>query len=169
MRKRKTARVAVWVGVVAAGMTGAAQPLPPQLAGSWKITRVLPTGNTACWSTEQAVPLVGSTLSYSATAMRWRGGEVPLQGIALRVVTGAQFRKENSGSDGAADFSQLGIRSGQVIEVDMQHEDADITGATTEVPGDSVLLAGQNRIVVSACGVFFEARRAGLTRTAENR
>jgi len=45
----------------------------------------------------------------------------------------------------------------------MQHEDADITGATTEVPGDSVLLAGPSRIIVSACGVFFEARRAGVT------
>ena len=163
MRKWKTAKVAMWIGVVVTGMTSSAQPLPPQLAGSWKITRVLPTRNTACWSAEQAQPLVGSTLSYSGTAMRWRGGEVPVQDIVLRVVTGAQFRKENSGSDGAADFSQLGIRSGQVVEVDMQHEDADITGATTEVPGDSVLLAGPSRIIVSACGVFFEARRAGVT------
>jgi len=169
LRKRKTARVAVWVGVVAAGMTSSAQPLPPQLAGSWKIMRVLPTSNTACWSAEQAQPLVGSTLSYSATAMRWRGGEVPLQGIVQRVVTGAQFRKENSGSGGTADFSQLGIRSEQVVEVDMQHDDADITGATTEVPGDSVLLAGPSRIIVSACGVFFEARRAALTKTSESR
>ena len=169
MRKWKTAKVAMWIGVVVTGMTSSAQPLPPQLAGSWKITRVLPTRNTACWSAEQAQPLVGSTLSYSGTAMRWRGGEVPVQDIVLRVVTGAQFRKENSGSDGAADFSQLGIRSGQVVEVDMQHEDADITGATTEVPGDSVLLAGPSRIIVSACGVFFEARRAGLTKTSEHR
>jgi hypothetical protein len=166
---RKTTKVAVWVGVALVGMTSSAQPLPTQLAGSWKITRVLPTGNTACWSAEQAAPLVGSTLSYSGTAMRWRGGEVPVQGVVLRVVTGAQFRKENSGSSGAADFSQLGIRSGQVVEVDMQHEDADITGATTEVPGDSILLAGPSRIVVSACGVFFEARRAGLTKISEHR
>jgi len=55
------------------------------------------------------------------------------------------------------------------VEVDMQHEDADITGATTEVPGDSVLLAGPSRIIVSACGVFFEARRAALTKTSESR
>ena len=43
--------------------------------------------------------------------------------------------------------------------MNLQHEDMDITGATTEVPGDSVLVAGQGRIVVSACGVYMEARR----------
>jgi hypothetical protein len=140
-----------------------AEPLPSQLAGSWKITRVLQTGNSACWKEEQARPLVGSMLNYGSHAMRWRGGEVPLQGIVLRRVTDAQFRKENTGSEGAAEFVQLGIRSHDVLEVDLQHEDADITGATTEVPGDTVLLAGTNRIIVSACGVFFEATRGGLT------
>jgi hypothetical protein len=144
-------------------MTAQAQSLPSQLAGSWKITRLLPTHNTACWDATQAQPLLGSTLYYGATAMRWRGGEVPLHGITMRMLTGAQFKKENSGDSGGADFTQLGIHSGSVLEVDMQHEDADITGATTEVPGDSVLIAGPNRIVVSACGVFFEAHRAGVT------
>ena len=151
--------VAMGLGAIAAH----AQSLPSQLAGSWKITRVLPTHNSACWDATQAQPLLGSTLYYSSTAMRWRGGEVPLQGITMRMLSGAQFKKENAGDSGAADFVQLGIHSGSVLEVDMQHEDADITGATTEVPGDSVLIAGPNRIVVSACGVFFEARRASIT------
>ncbi len=91
--------------------------------------------------------------------MRWKGGEVALQGVVVREVTAEEFREENSGSGGAAEFSQLGIRAAALTEVDLQHEDADITGATTEVPGDSVLLAGPDRIVVSACRVFFEARR----------
>jgi hypothetical protein len=46
-----------------------------------------------------------------------------------------------------------------VTEVDIQHEDSDVLPASTAVPGDSVLLAGPNRIVVSACGVYFEATR----------
>jgi hypothetical protein len=45
----------------------------------------------------------------------------------------------------------------------------DITGATTEVPGDSVLLAGPNRIVVSACGVYFEATRSAAVSHASFR
>lgn len=163
VRNVKLAKRVVGLAVLVKALAGWAQPLPSQLAGSWKITRVLPTRNTACWDATQAQPLLGSTLFYGATTMRWRGGEVPLEGITMRMVTGAQFKKENSGDDGAADFTQLGIRSGSVLEVDMQHEDADITGATTEVPGDSVLIAGPNRIIVSACGVFFEARRAGMT------
>ena len=84
---------------------------------------------------------------------------MPLNDISIRTVTDDEFRKENSGGDSPASFAQLGIRARSVLEVDLQHEDADITGATTEVPGDSVLLAGPNRIVVSACGVYFEATR----------
>ena len=82
---------------------------------------------------------------------------LPLDDITTRIVTETQFRKENGGGETPASFAQLGIRAHTVLEVDLQHEDADITGATTEVPGDSVLLAGPNRIVISACGVYFEA------------
>jgi hypothetical protein len=169
VRNGKLAGLMVGVAVLMEALAGGAQTLPSQLAGSWKITRVMPTHNTACWDATQAQPLLGSTLYYSSTAMRWRGGEVPLQGITMRMVTGAQFKKENFGDSGAADFVQLGIHSGSVLEVDMQHEDADITGATTEVPGDSVLIAGPNRIIVSACGVFFEARRSGMTTASTTR
>ena len=153
------------------GLQLAAEPLPTQLAGTWRIARVLPTSNASCWDKHQAAPLVGSTLTYRRGAMRWRGGEVPLEGITTRTLTDAQFRRENSGSAGAASFSQLGIHAPSVLEVDLQHEDMDITGATTEVPGDSVLLAAPNRIVVSACGVYFEATRGAATveRTALHR
>jgi len=150
--------------------TLSAEPLPGRLQGTWRITRVLPTSNTACWGREQAQPLVGSTLTYRDDSLRWRGGAVPLEDITTRTITASEFSKENGGAEGAASFSQLGIRANRVLEVDLQHEDMDITGATTEVPGDSVLLAGPNRIVVSACGVFFEATRsAGVTRTSFRR
>jgi hypothetical protein len=145
-----------------ASLSIAAEQLPPQLAGVWKITRVLPTKNTACWDASQAQPLVGSTLEYRDEAMRWRGGEVPLQGIVVRNVTAEDFRKENASLGEPPAFADLGIHAQRVTEVDMQHEDADITGATTEVPGDSVLIVAPNRIVVSACGVFFEATRTAV-------
>ena len=137
-----------------------AEPLPGRLQGTWRITRVLPTTNNACWGKTEAAPLLGSTLTYHDDSLRWRGGAVPLDDISTRTVTDLEFRKENVGSDKPASFAQLGIHAHAVLEVDLQHEDADITGATTEVPGDSVLLAAPNRIVVSACGVYFEATRA---------
>lgn len=158
-------RLCVW-GRVAAGvicgslvLATSAEPLPATVAGSWRIARVLPTKNVGCWSADQARELVGSTLAYSSSSLRWHGGDVPLEGVTTRQVTAAQFLKENSGSGGSADFTQLGIRNARVLEVDLQHEDMDITGASTEVPGDSVLVVSPNRIVVSACGVFMEAVR----------
>lgn len=145
-----------------------AEQLPTRLQGTWRITRVLPTTNNACWGRGQAEPLLGSTLTYRDDSLRWRGGSVPLENIVTRTVSDETFQRENSGGESPASFAQLGIRSRAVTEVDLQHEDADITGATTEVPGDSVLLAGPNRIVVSACGVYFEATRgtAVLSRTS---
>lgn len=163
---------AVWsVGLLLlTAATTSAEPLPARLAGTWRIARVLPTSNTACWGKQEAAPLLGSTLIYSTRAMKWRGGQVSLAGISTRLVTDEQFRKENGGNERAATFEQLGIHTRSVLEVDMQHEDMDITGATTEVPGDSVLLAGSNRIVVSACGIYFEATRsAGIANTALKR
>jgi len=147
-----------------------AEPLPSRLAGTWKITRILPTKGGTCWDASQAAPLVGSTLIYRDDAMTWRGGDVPLQGIVTRSVSAEEFRKENSTLGDPPDFAELGIHASHVTEVDLQHEDADITGATTEVPGDAVLIVAPNRIVVSACGVFFEATRAAsATRTVARR
>ncbi|MGI4830066.1 MAG: hypothetical protein ACRYFU_17980 [Janthinobacterium lividum] len=141
------------------GSAISAESMPGRLQGTWRINRVLPTTNNACWGKERATPLVGSMLTYRDDTLRWRGGAVPLEDITTRTLTDNEFRKENGGETPAS-FAQLGIHAHAVLEVDLQHEDADITGATTEVPGDSVLLAGPNRIVVSACGVYFEATRA---------
>lgn len=160
---------AIILSVLAVSVHG--EPLPSRPQGTWRITRILPTTNRACWGKEQALPLIGSTLTYFGDSLRWRGGAVPLQEITTRPMTDDEFRKENGGTDLPASFAQLGIRARSVTEVDLQHEDADFTGATTEVPGDAVLLAGPNRIIVSACGIFFEAKRGGngLTHTSLRR
>ncbi len=137
-----------------------AEPLPAALRGSWRITRILPTRNTTCWGQDQAAKLLGSTLTYGDRSMRWQGGPVPLQGIVTREINVQEFAAENSGGGTKyLNFDMVGIHAESVTEVDLQHEDADITGATTEVPGDAVLLAAPNRIVVSACGVYYEATR----------
>ena len=161
----------VWAGVLAAAglaMTAGVdtvwgqERLPQQVAGTWRITRVLPAhSGSACWTEKEAQPLVGSLLDYSQHSMRWRGGTVPLRGITTRSVSSADLADEAPAAAGrpAVTLMDLGNQAKGVTEVNLQHDDMDITGATTEVPGDSVLVAGPGRIVVSACGVYMEARR----------
>lgn len=136
--------------------------LPQQLAGAWRIARILAVAQGACYSARQAQPLVGSTLRYAPRSMRWRGGTVMLTGVVTHPVNSNDLKAESavSGTGQAPELAALGIPGATVVEVNLQHEDADITGATTEVPGDTVLLAAPGRIVVSACGVYMEARRA---------
>jgi hypothetical protein len=43
--------------------------------------------------------------------------------------------------------------------VTIHHPDAAITGATTEIPGDEVLLKSTNQIIFAVCNVYFEATR----------
>jgi hypothetical protein len=153
--------VAVILGLWTA--SSIAESLPVQLRGAWRITRILKTTNTGCWSAQRAQPLVGSTLEYGDKKMHWRGGDVPLLGITTRTVTDDDFRRDDAGNPKPLTLAELEIKGPLVTEVDFQHEDADITGASTEIPGDSVLLAAPNRIVISACGVYFEATRASAT------
>ena len=138
-----------------------AEQLPAGLRGTWRIARILPTTNSGCWTRGDAESLVGSTLTYGQYEMRWRDGAVRLYDIDTRVVSAAEFRKENDGPVRPASFAQLGVRASALTEVDMQHEDAAVLPASTEIPGDSVLMVGPDRIVVSACGVYYEATRVG--------
>lgn len=138
----------------------AQESLPPALAGTWRITRVLPAHPAAaCWTDKQAQTLVGSELRYSQHSLRWKGGAVALTGITTRTIAAADLADEIPRGDTKLSFADLGIVGSRVREVNLQHEDADVTGATTEVPGDSVLLPSPTRLILSACGVYLEAHR----------
>ncbi len=140
----------------------AQEPLPHEVAGTWRITRILPArSGVACWTRTQAEPLVGSVITYTPRALRWRGGVVRLTGVTTRIVDSADLAEEELRGDRTVTLADLGFHAAQVREVNLQHEDADVTGATTEVPGDSVLMDGPGRLVLSACGVYLEARRSG--------
>ena len=140
-----------------AGASAHAQATPASLVGTWRIVKVLPTHNPQCWDEQHTRSLVGSTLTYRPHAMRWQGGEVPISEALSRTLSGRKFEDEYK-----VHLPELGIRAPEVTEIDLQHEDMDITGATTEVPGDTIVLAGPGRIAVSACGVFYEAVRTPL-------
>ena len=138
-----------------AGAAAYAQAIPASIIGSWRIVKILPTHHVTCWGDKQARPLIGSALTYRPHAMLWKGGEVAISEALSRKLSGGSFLDEYK-----VGLPELGIRATEVTEIDLQHEDMDITGATTEVPGDTIVLAGPGRIVVSACGVFYEAVRA---------
>jgi len=128
--------------------------MPSSIAGKWRIVKILPTHNPQCWDEDRARSLVGTTLVYQARAMVWQGGAEPVAAALSRTLTRRRFQDEYK-----VDLPELGINAASVVEIDLQHEDADVTGATTEVPGDTIVLAGPGRVVVSACGVFYSAVR----------
>jgi len=131
-----------------------AQSMPASIAGKWRIAKILPTHNPQCWDEDRSRSLLGTTLVYQAGAMAWQGGAEPVTDALSRTLSRRKFQDEYK-----VDLPELGIAAASVTEIDLQHEDADITGATTEVPGDTIVLAGPGRIVVSACGVFYSAIR----------
>jgi hypothetical protein len=128
------------------------QSMPVAIRGEWRIVKIIPTNNVTCWDNDRAKTLLNSTLRYGPGTMTWKGGEVPIPEALTRTLTAEQFQDEYKTS-----LATLGIHAPSVTEIDLQHEDADITGATTEVPGDTILLAGPGRIVASACGIFLSA------------
>jgi len=130
--------------------------MPPTILGSWRITKILPTNNVSCWDDAQAKSLLGTTLRYAPGKMTWKGGSVAIPEALTRTLNADNLLDEYR-----VRFAELGIHAPSVTEIDLQHEDADITGATTEVPGDTILLAAPGRIVVSACGIFYSAVRIG--------
>jgi hypothetical protein len=140
-----------------------AEPVPASLIGAWRISRILPTSNQGCWTPQHAQAFVGTTLFYTVHSIRWQGQEVHVPEVVLRQVDDTEFRTE-TGGDNAATFAELGITAKTVLEADLQHEDMDITGGSTEVPGDAALLVAPGRIIISACGVYMEAVRLPAVR-----
>ena len=134
-----------------------AQSIPASLTGKWRIVKILPTHNPQCWDEARSKTLIGTMMVYQAHAMVWQGGAVPITDALSRTLTRRKFQDEYK-----VELPELGITAASVEEFDLQHEDADITGATTEVPGDTILIAAPGKIVVSACGVFYEAIRVTI-------
>jgi hypothetical protein len=156
LRRDRLVRNALLSGLLGSvlSLPAAAQAIPPSLLGTWKIVKILPTQAPSCWDEKRASTLVGSTLRYQKALMTWKGGSVPVSEAFTRTLTAGKYAAEYKIS-----LASLGLKQASVTEIDLQHEDADVTGFTTEVPGDTILLAGPGHIVVSACSVYFVAER----------
>ncbi len=139
------------------------QEIPKQLWGTWRITRILPARTISCWDEDDAERILGTKIHYSAQVFRWKTYEVNQPKIESRIFTARQFEDEYSSpsvNGSQVSFRQLGIHSRKIQEMDIRHPAADISGATTEIPGDNVLLKNKTTIIISVCNVYFEARRA---------
>jgi hypothetical protein len=147
--------------------TISAQIIPKELWGTWTIRREVPTTTISCWGEKEAKKLIGTEIEYSAQLFRWDKVTVNNPTAEKTTISAQQFHDENSGggaNDSQVTFQQLGIKEGKVVQVVIRHPPASITGATIEIPGDSVLLKDKDTITFSVCNVYFEAHRRVVRR-----
>jgi hypothetical protein len=147
------------------GRTAVAQTIPKELCGTWTIRRELPTRAISCWGEKEAKKLIGTELEYSAQLFRWNKVMTRNPGAETTIITAQRFHDENSGggaNDSQVTFMQLGIKEEKAVQVVIRHPHASITGATIEIPGDSVLLKDKDTIIFSVCNVYFEAKRTAV-------
>lgn len=140
----------------------AAQNIPQELVGKWGIQRELPTRTISCWGEKEAKAIIGTEIEYTADSFRWKHIVTEHPTVAVAVVSAEQFERENSSpsaNGSQISFRQLGINAPEMKQVSINHAPAAIAGATTEIPGDVVLLKNRNAIVFSVCNVYFEAKR----------
>ena len=140
----------------------AAQNTPQELVGKWVIQRKLPTRTISCWGKKEAKAIIGTDIEYATDSFRWKNVVVKHPTVAVAVVSAEQFQRENSSpsvNGSQVSFRQLGIDAPEMKQVSINHAPAEITGSTTEIPGDVVLLKNPNAIVFSVCNVYFEAKR----------
>ena len=146
------------------------QTIPEQIWGKWVVTRQIPTTTISCWGAAEAKTLLGTEIEYSPEVFRWKD-VVTTQPVAeARIVNAEQFHDDNS-SKGANSsqitFRQLGIKANQAMLISIHHPPAEITGGTSEIPGDEVLVKNKGTIVFAACNLYFEAKRISTTSSAQ--
>jgi hypothetical protein len=159
-RTQNTIRLAAATFLLASGCL--AQTIPRTIWGKWIVQRELPTKTISCWGDADATKIIGTQIEYSDKDFRWSRVTTSNPTAKTRTVTADQFRDENSSpsSHGSQiSFHQLGIVAKQATEISIHHQPANITGATIEIPGDSVLVKDSNTIIFSVCNIYFEAKR----------
>jgi len=140
----------------------AAGAIPHELIGRWTVIRTLPTKTISCWGEAEAKTVIGTEIIYTADALQWKDAVAKDPKVTRNVITARNFALNNSGggaNDSNVSFKQLGITAARATQVTIEHPDATVTGSTTEIPGDSVLLRDATHIVFSVCNLYFLAER----------
>jgi|KBSMisStaDraftv2_1062788.scaffolds.fasta_scaffold247988_2 hypothetical protein len=142
--------------------SSAAKDIPAELQGKWKVTREIPTKTISCWGSKEAKQLIGTEIEYSADSLRWKDRVARDPQVAVSSMTAEQFQREYSGGGSAGSqvtLKQLGIRSAATTLVVLTHPEIEPINDAAELPGDTVLFKGKDKIVFSVCNVYFEAHR----------
>lgn len=111
---------------------------------------------------KEAKAILGTEIEYTTDSFRWKRIVVKHPTVAVVVVSAEQFQRDNSSpsvNGSQVSFRELGINAPEMKQVSINHAPAKIAGATTEVPGDVVLLKNRDAIVFSVCNIYFEAKR----------
>jgi hypothetical protein len=140
-----------------------AQNIPGVIWGQWIVRRELPSRTVSCWGEADAKTIIGTQIEYSDKVFRWNGVVTNNLTNETKTVTADQFSHENSSpsSNGSqVSFHQPGIGAKSAREISIHHEPANISGATVEIAGDSVLVEDSDTIVFSVCNIYFEAKRS---------
>jgi uncharacterized protein YecT (DUF1311 family) len=136
--------------------------IPHELVGHWTVLRALPTKTISCWGEAEAQAVIGTEIVYTADSLKWRDAVAKNPKVTKNVISARDFALNNSGggaNDSNVSFKQLGITSARATQLTIEHADRDVTGGTTEIPGDVVLLRDPTHIIFSICNLYFLAER----------
>jgi hypothetical protein len=133
------------VFTIALGMAVAAsaQGIPKEIWGKWTIRRIVPTRTISCWDYPEAKKMLGTEIEYSAQSFRWKDVVIKKPVVETKIVSADQYHDDLSGhgtGSSQIDFGQLGIKAASAQRITIEHPPANITEATTEIPGDDVLV-----------------------------
>ncbi|HTV93465.1 MAG TPA: hypothetical protein VMG98_12190 [Verrucomicrobiae bacterium] len=101
-------------------------------------------------------------IQVATEAFRWKNILTKRPVAKTIVVAARQFHDQQLGQghdSSQVTFRELGIKANNVTEIVIQHQPANITGGTAEIPGDTVLVKDANKLIFPVCNVYFEARR----------
>jgi hypothetical protein len=140
-------------------------PIPRELVGRWVVRKYFSLQGVTCWDEKQARAIVGTVLEYRADNFLWNGKTIRNLGAKTSEVTASDFAADNAGGSGGGQvsFSQLGISTPTVSQVEIRHPDVAVYNKASDccaaVPGETVFLKSPNVIIFSLCGIFYEASR----------
>jgi uncharacterized protein YecT (DUF1311 family) len=142
--------------------TASASSMPAELLGTWTVVKTLPTKTISCWGESDAKGLIGTQIIYGADSFQWKDSVSKNPRVTKTVVTAKDFELNNSGggaNDSSVSFKQLDIKEQRVTQFAIDHADANLTGGTTEIPGDVVLMRDPTHLVFSVCNLYFLAEK----------
>ena len=151
-----------WVFMLQSQESTTVRAIPGQLAGRWVVKRMLPTNTISCWSQKEADSFIGTELQYSRDQFRWKNVVVKNPQTEISVLSAEEFHARFSGGNANSsqvNLKELGPSQERVTMIKIFHPPANITGGTIEIPGDQVFLKDPITIIVTACNVYFEAKK----------